>query len=67
MSYEFSIAADGDYSLGRVQYAICKHCGVGLLKKISFSPEWHCCGFGTLALREPETRHPGDQHPCPHF
>jgi GNAT superfamily N-acetyltransferase len=59
MSYEFSIAADGNGSLGRVQYAICEPCGVGLLKKISFSPEWHGCGFGTLALRELETRHPG--------
>jgi hypothetical protein len=59
VSYEFSIAADGDGSLGRVQYAICEPCGVGLLKKISFSPEWHCCGFGTLALRELEARHPG--------
>ncbi|MFG1949286.1 hypothetical protein [Nonomuraea sp. NPDC048826] len=58
VSFEFSIAADGDGSLGRVQYAICESCGVGLLKKISFSPEWHCCGFGTLALRELETRHP---------
>ncbi|WP_043637228.1 hypothetical protein [Nonomuraea candida] len=57
-SYEFSIAADGDGSLGRVQYAICEPCGVGLLKKISFSSEWHCCGFGTLALRELEIRHP---------
>ncbi|MEU6718299.1 GNAT family N-acetyltransferase [Nonomuraea sp. NPDC046802] len=57
-SYEFSIAADGDGSLGRVHYAICEPCSVGLLKKISFSPEWHCCGFGTLALRELETRHP---------
>ncbi|MGW5689031.1 hypothetical protein [Nonomuraea sp. NPDC003754] len=59
VSYEFSIAADGDGSLGRVQYAICEPCGVGLLKKISFSTEWHSCGFGTLALRELETRHPG--------
>ncbi|MFI7643401.1 hypothetical protein [Nonomuraea sp. NPDC049400] len=59
VSFEFSIAADGDGSLGRVQYAICEPCGVGLLKKISFSPEWHCCGFGSLALRELETRHSG--------
>ncbi|WP_433513752.1 GNAT family N-acetyltransferase [Nonomuraea sp. CA-143628] len=59
VSHEFSIAADEDGSLGRVQYAVCEPCGVGLLKKISFSPEWHCCGFGTLALRELETRHPG--------
>jgi hypothetical protein len=57
-SYEFSITA-GDCSLGRVQYAICEPCRVGLLRKISFPPEWHCCGFGTLALRELETRHPG--------
>lgn len=59
VSYEFSIAADGDGSRGRVQYAICEPCGVGLLKKISFSPEWQFCGFGTLALRELETRHVG--------
>lgn len=59
VSCEFSIAADGDGSLGRVQYAICGPCGVGLLKKISFSPEWQFCGFGTLALHALETRHPG--------
>ncbi|MGW4410007.1 hypothetical protein ACWEJ6_38655 [Nonomuraea sp. NPDC004702] len=58
VSYEFSIAAGEEGSFGRVRYAICEPCGVGLLKKISFSPEWQCCGFGTLALRELETRHP---------
>ncbi|MFF4192468.1 hypothetical protein [Nonomuraea sp. NPDC001831] len=59
MSYEFSIAAGDEGSFGRVRYTICEPCGVGLLNKISFSPEWQCCGFGTLALRELETRHPG--------
>ncbi|RBQ12179.1 hypothetical protein DP939_44350 [Spongiactinospora rosea] len=58
VSYEFSIAAEGEGSLGDVHYAICAPCGIGLLKKISFSPEWHYCGFGTLALREMEARHP---------
>ncbi|MEV4084886.1 hypothetical protein AB0J43_31955 [Nonomuraea fuscirosea] len=58
-SYAFSIVTDEEGPLGRVQYATCEHCGVGLLRKISFSPEWHCCGFGTLALRELELRHPG--------
>ncbi|MEV0623514.1 hypothetical protein AB0I81_60075 [Nonomuraea sp. NPDC050404] len=57
-SFDFSIAADGAASLGRVQYTICEPCCIGLLRKISFSPEWHCCGLGTLALRELETRHP---------
>ncbi|WP_189240505.1 hypothetical protein [Planomonospora parontospora] len=57
-SYEFSITAGEEHSLGRVRYEICEVCSVGLLLKISFSLEWQFCGLGTRALRQMETRHP---------
>ncbi|MEV4163460.1 hypothetical protein [Nonomuraea dietziae] len=56
--YEFSIVAPDEHALGHVRYEVCEPYGFGLLLKISFSPDWQCCGLGTLALRQLETRHP---------
>ncbi|MEU9837417.1 hypothetical protein AB0D67_38280 [Streptosporangium sp. NPDC048047] len=56
--YEFSIVAPGEHALGHIRYEVCEPCGVGLLLKISFSPDWQFCGLGTLALRQLEIRHP---------
>ncbi|MFI6325086.1 hypothetical protein ACIBG8_46750 [Nonomuraea sp. NPDC050556] len=58
VAYEFSITSGDEDLLGVVQYQTCDACGIGLLRKISFSLEWQYCGLGTFALRQLETRHP---------
>jgi hypothetical protein len=58
VAFKFTISGDDD-DLGVVQYGICPACGVGLLRKIAFSPDWQYCGLGSMALRELERRHPG--------
>jgi hypothetical protein len=50
----------GGQKVGEATYGTCEPCGVGLLYKIGFPPEWQqYCGFGTLALETIEARHPG--------
>lgn len=56
--FEFRVVA-GSVALGRVAYSVCQPCEIGLLRKISFSPEWQFCGLGTLAMRQLEVRHAG--------
>ena len=56
-TFEFAITSEGG-TLGEVRYGICPPCGVGLLYKISFDPEWQFCGLGRLALGQLEARHP---------
>jgi len=48
----------GGQKLGEATYGSCEPCGVWLLYKIGFPPEWQYCGFGTLALETMEARHP---------
>lgn len=38
-------------------YGTCQPCRVGLLYKITFSPDWQFCGLGRLALSQLEDRH----------
>lgn len=56
--YQFKIASDGA-TLGEIIYGICQLCRTGLLYKISFTPDWQFCGFGSRALSQLEARHPG--------
>src|SRR6266545_5711765 len=56
-TFEFAVVSEGA-TLGQVRYGICPPCDVGLLYKISFSPDWQFCGLGRLALAQMEARHP---------
>lgn len=57
-TFEFAIVSGGE-PLGDVTYGICQACGVGMLYKIEFGPDWQSCGLGRLALSELETCRPG--------
>jgi hypothetical protein len=55
--FEISVTSEGG-ELGAAKYGTCYPCGVGLLQKISFDPDWQFCGLGRLTLNELEARHP---------
>jgi hypothetical protein len=55
--FEFAIVSDGE-TIGEIRYGICPPCGVGLLYKVSFDPDFQFCGLGRLALGQLEARHP---------
>jgi hypothetical protein len=56
-TFQFAVISEGR-SLGDVIYGICQICRIGLLYKIVFDMDWHCCGFGRQALSQLEARHP---------
>lgn len=55
--FEITVTSEGG-ELGAAKYGTCYPCGVGLLQKISFDPDWQFCGLGRLTLNELEARHP---------
>jgi hypothetical protein len=55
--FEITVTSEGE-ELGAAKYGTCYPCGVGLLQKISFDPDWQFCGLGRLTLNELEARHP---------
>lgn len=57
LAFKVAITGDDD-ELGVVHFGVCPECGVGLLRKISISPDWQYCGLGSMTLRELERRHP---------